>query len=347
MFRYGVSFIIMLVVIQMNLKLFISIVIIFQAFLAHSQSDSLEGQWLGENDVDIRFNSSKISSRKYSYFSSYQVIKDTLYITHDYEGIGLYTIDSLGNKIEMKNWKLPNSKFQIVKVSEMELVLYPLNPSAMKIAGEIRQPHVNYSLESYQKLLDQKESANDLDSNESKEIKINYDYNWFGSASIDTIKLQSAKALYSTIEFDSIAISYFSQGWFARYYYDLKLYNDGLFVVNHERDGSDTGEFENIKAILGLFEGSISLDEISEINQLLSSSGISKLESKDYEGWTSHGNYICIKVYYNHTFKELKGIQGMFPIMIEPIIRQLLAIDDFENYEQIDRDVLFETSYKK
>lgn len=331
----------------MKLKFFISIAIIFQAFVAQSQSISCEGQWSGENDVDIRFNSSEVFSRKFNYFSSYQIIKDTLFIAHDYNGTRSYTIDSLGNEIETENWKLPNSKFQIVRISDFELVLYPLNPSAMKIAEEIRQPHVNYGLESYQKLLGKKESANDLDSNASNELKANYEYNWFGTASIDTIKLQSAKSLYSAIEFDSIAISYFSQGWFAKYYYDLKLYNDGQFVVNHERGGPDTGEFENMKAILGLFKGDISINEISEINQLLSSSGISKLEPKDYGSWTSHGKYVCIKVYFNHTFKELKGIQGMFPVMIEPVIRKLLAIDDFENYVQTDRNELFETTYKK
>jgi hypothetical protein len=284
-------------------------VLILQSFIANSESQLNKPQLLSKNDVELQFSPLKVSATKLKDDSSF-IIQDTLGISQGLEAMRLDSIDSLGKKIAIEKIKLLLSNLTVIKESEFELIRYPLNPKTNKMFGETKQPPLNYDLESYVKYLDKKEADR-------------------------------------TIKFDSIAISYISHGWFAEYYYDLKLYDDGQFLVNQERVGSDIGELDDNKAILGLFEGDLSQDKLSEINPLLSSSGILKLESKDYRGYVLHGKEICIKLYYNQTYKELKGMQGMFPVNIESMISRLLSINDFENYVQIDRNEIFETSFNK
>jgi hypothetical protein len=293
----------------MNIKLLISTVLILQSFIANSESQLSKHQLLSKNDVELQFSPLKVSSTKLKDDSSL-IIQDTLGISQGLEAMRLDSIDSLGKKIAIEKIKLLLSNLTLIKESEFELIRYPLNPKTNKMFGETKQPPLNYNLESYVKYLDKKEAER-------------------------------------AIKFDSIAISYISHGWFAEYYYDLKLYDDGQFLVNQERVGSDIGELDDNKSILGLFEGDLSQDKLSEINPLLSSSGILKLESKDYGGYVLHGKEICIKLFYNQTYKELKGMQGMFPVNIESIISRLLSINDFENYVQIDRNEIFETSFNK
>jgi|GEM_PF-2418768 len=309
----------------------------------------LNGLWVIEDKIGFEFGiDSTIESREFSYFSTYTIKKDTIDIVHDYGANECWTKDAAGNKIPCDDWPLPDSKFQILDITESELTLCPLNPSAMKIVGKIINPHIGYSLKSYQSLINELADKKNVESNpvEAKNIEKD-DLLMFKPSSIDTLVLKSAQSFYKAIEFDSIAISSFSQGWFAQYYYDLKLFSDGRFVVKNNRYGSDKGEFEDSKIILGLFEGQLSKEETNEINNLLSSSGMPNFKPPLFGVWTSHGTEVDFKVYYNDTSMRYHDVQYSFPILIEPIIEKLLGIDEFEKYRRIDGVEQFETSFER
>ena len=302
----------------------------------------LDGLWLLNDEKGMEFGpGDKIACRDFSFFDRYTLQGDTLTIVHDYTDHECYRMDSLGNRVECEGWKLSDATFLTHQHSDTELWLYPLNPSAMKIAGDLNRPFLTFELKHYEELAKRNQREQQVDT-------ARYPYRYRTSImepSIETIKLTASLTRFAPMKFDSISISYFQQGWMAQYYYDLKLYSDGSFIVHHKRDGLDKGEFKDRKAVLGWFRDQLSKEEMGHISRRLSESGIAKMKSGNFVVSTIHGKEISLKVYSGDTCKTLKGVKGELPLLIESLVDQLLEIDNFKDYKPTSDRTEFETTF--
>ena len=70
-------------------------------------------QWVGDERMDLLFSGNRVLSKKYNFLDTFKIISDTLFIHHDYTGKEYYRQDSLGNTVELKGYKLSDSKFLI------------------------------------------------------------------------------------------------------------------------------------------------------------------------------------------------------------------------------------------
>ncbi|MDI1233808.1 MAG: hypothetical protein PSX81_05975 [bacterium] len=283
---------------------------------------SIQTLWVGDERMDLYFNVNKVQSKKYNFLDTFKISGDTLYIHHDYTGKEYYKNDSLGNLVEMEGYKLSDSQFRIFKLDSFEMILLPLNSSAKKITADVYLP--DFKISHY-------DLTTDTEVIESPRII-----------------LKSKKNIYEKIEFDTIYLSYKSQGYHDEIYYDLILYKNGQFWALKKK--------QDYKARWGIWrkkhnlscQGILSDSMINHLQNLLCNSGINKYEdSRHFTSWASHYPVITMTIIFKGHIMNYNCSEVDFNILMLPFVKNLQQLMKFKHNRHKKIRKCFPTTKRK
>ena len=248
-------------------------------------------------------NEEKVSSDIFDFFSGYTISNNTLNIKHTYTKSECSTLDENGKRviIPCPDNSIPDSKYQIVKLTSDSLILRPINRSAIAISARLKNRYLE----------------------QSKKIVTNTNYrpDYF-----KTIKLYNSKTLFEDINWSKIRISSKSTGWFQEYYEYLEINNDGTFKafkkVKPIKEGKPRAGYSAKETF---YEDTLSKIQLNELNLVLSESGFFHFKI-DSQGWSSHGSLIKIQVFGNDRTKTHFGYGYKYPKFALRLIRNLMSI---------------------
>lgn len=272
----------------------------------------LKGVWLFNNqEAFITENDEKITSDIFNFFSGYAISNDTLKVKHIYPKSECSTLDEKGKSviIPCPDNSIPDSQYEIIKLTSDSLFLRPINRSAIAISARLK----NRFHEQSKKIV----------------ADTNYRPDYF-----KTIKLYNSKTLFEKINWSKIRISSKSNGWFQEHYEYLEINNDGTFKafkkVKPFEEGKPRVEYVAKETF---YEDTLSKNQLNELNSDLSESGFFHFNI-DSQGWSSHGSLIKIQIIGNNKTKTHVGYGYMYPKFALPLINRLLNIVNEEEPNQ-------------
>lgn len=264
----------------------------------------LTGAWLFNNqEAFIAENGEKITSDIFDFFSGYTVSNDTLKVKHIYPKSECSTLDENGKSviIPCPDNSIPDSQYEIIKLTSDSLFLRPINRSAIAISTRLKNRYHEQS----------KKIVSDT----------NYKPEYF-----KTIKLYNSKTLFEEISWSKIRISSKSNGWFQEYYEYLEINSDGTFKafkkVKPFEEGKPRKEYISKETF---YEDTLSENQLNELNSDWRKSGFFHFNI-DSEGWSSHGYLIKIQISNDNKTKKHIGYGHKFPKFALPLINGLLNI---------------------
>lgn len=262
----------------------------------------LKGAWLFNNqEAFITENDERITSDIFDFFSGYKISNDTLKVKHIYPKSECSTLDENGKTviIPCPDNSIPDSQYEIIKLTSDSLFLRPINRSAIAISARLKNRHHEQS----------KKIVSDT----------NYRPDYF-----KTIKLYNSKILFEEINWSKIRISSKSNGWFQEHYEYLEINNDGTYKafkkVKPFEEGKPRAEYVAKETF---YEDTLSENQLNELNLNLSESGFFSFNI-DSKGWSSHGSLIKIQIFDDNKTKTHIGYGHKFPKFALPLINGLL-----------------------
>ena len=263
-------------------KILVLIKLISSSYL---NGQELKGVWLFNNqEAFLLENDEKITSDIFDFFSGYTISNDTLKVKHIYPKSECSTLDENGKSviIPCPDNSIPDSKYQIVKLTSDSLILRPINRSAIAISARLKNRYHEQS----------KKIVTDT--------KFRPDY-------FKIVKLYNSKTLFEKINWSKIRISSKSNGWFQEHYEYLELNNDGTFKAFKKVKPFEGGKpREEYVAKETFYEDTLSKNQLNELNSDLSESGFFHFNI-DSQGWSSHGELIKIQIFNDNESKTHIG----------------------------------------
>lgn len=264
----------------------------------------LKGAWLFNNqEAFITENDERITSDIFDFFNGYTISNDTLKIKHIYPKSECSTLDENGKSIIIPcpDNSIPDSEYEIIKLTSDSLFLRPINRSAIAISARLKDRYREQS----------KKIVSDT----------NYTPNHF-----QIIKLFNSRTLFDEINWTKIRIASKSNGWFQEHYEFLEINNDGTFKafkkVKPFEEGKPRKEYISKETF---YEDTLSENQLNGLNSDLSESGFFHFEI-DSKGWSSHGSLIKIQIIDESETKTHIGYGHKFPKFTLPLIRNLMSI---------------------
>lgn len=264
----------------------------------------LKGAWLFNNqEAFITENDERITSDIFDFFNGYTISNDTLKIKHIYPKSECSTLDENGKSIIIPcpDNSIPDSEYEIIKLTSDSLFLRPINRSAIAISARLKDRYREQS----------KKIVSDT----------NYTPNHF-----QIIKLFNSRTLFDEINWTKIRIASKSNGWFQEHYEFLEINNDGTFKafkkVKPFEEGKPRKEYISKETF---YEDTLSENQLNGLNSDLSESGFFHFEI-DSKGWSSHGSLIKIQIIDESETKTHIGYGHKFPKYTLPLIRNLMSI---------------------
>lgn len=264
----------------------------------------LKGAWLFNNqEAFITENDERITSDIFDFFNGYTISNDTLKIKHIYPKSECSTLDENGKSIIIPcpDNSIPDSEYEIIKLTSDSLFLRPINRSAIAISARLKDRY--------------REQSKKIVSN------TNYTPNHF-----QIIKLFNSRTLFDEINWTKIRIASKSNGWFQEHYEFLEINNDGTFKafkkVKPFEEGKPRKEYISKETF---YEDTLSENQLNGLNSDLSESGFFHFEI-DSKGWSSHGSLIKIQIIDESETKTHIGYGHKFPKFTLPLIRNLMSI---------------------
>ena len=296
----------------MNKFKIVIILILISSFKLNGQE--LKGAWLFNNqEAFITENDEKITSDIFDFFSGYTISNDTLKVKHIYPKSECSTLDENGKSviIPCPDNSIPDSQYEIIKLTSDSLFLRPINRSAIAISTRLKNRYHEQS----------KKIVSDT----------NYKPEYF-----KTIKLYNSKTLFEEISWSKIRISSKSNGWFQEHYEYLEINSDGTFKafkkVKPFEEGKPRKEYISKETF---YEDTLSENQLNELNSDLSESGFFHFNI-DSKGWSSHGSLIKIQISDNTKTKTHIGYGHKFPKYTLPLIRNLMSIINEKDTNQTE-----------
>ncbi|NQX85592.1 MAG: hypothetical protein HRT67_06765 [Flavobacteriaceae bacterium] len=267
-------------------------------------SQELKGTWLFNNqEAFISENDGKITSDIFDFFSGYTISNDTLKIKHIYPKSECSTLDENGKSVVIpcSDNSIPDSQYEIIKLTSDSLFLSPINHSAIAIFARLKNRYHE----------------------QSKKITSNTNYN---PEYFKTIKLYNSKTLFEEISWSKIRISSKSNDWFQEHYEYLEINSEGTFKafkkVKPFEEGKPRKEYISKETF---YADKLSENQLNELNSDLSESGFFHFNI-DSKGWSSHGSLIKIQISDDNKTKTHIGYGYKFPKFALPLIRNLMSI---------------------
>jgi hypothetical protein len=264
----------------------------------------LKGAWLFNNqEAFITENDERITSDIFDFFNGYTISNDTLKIKHIYPKSECSTLDENGKSIIIPcpDNSIPDSEYEIIKLTSDSLFLRPINRSAIAISARLKDRYREQS----------KKIVSDT----------NYTPNHF-----QIIKLFNSRTLFDEINWTKIRIASKSNGRFQEHYEFLEINNDGTFKafkkVKPFEEGKPRKEYISKETF---YEDTLSENQLNGLNSDLSESGFFHFEI-DSKGWSSHGSLIKIQIIDESETKTHIGYGHKFPKFTLPLIRNLMSI---------------------
>jgi hypothetical protein len=274
----------------------------------------LKGAWLFNNqEAFITENDERITSDIFDFFNGYTISNDTLKIKHIYPKSECSTLDENGKSIIIPcpDNSIPDSEYEIIKLTSDSLFLRPINRSAIAISARLKDRYREQS----------KKIVSDT----------NYTPNHF-----QIIKLFNSRTLFDEINWTKIRIASKSNGWFQEHYEFLEINNDGTFKafkkVKPFEEGKPRKEYISKETF---YEDTLSENQLNGLNSDLSESGFFHFEI-DSKGWSSHGSLIKIQIIDESETKTHIGYGHKFPKFTLPLIRNLMSIISVKDTNQTE-----------
>ncbi|PWI28910.1 hypothetical protein DI383_14220 [Flavobacteriaceae bacterium LYZ1037] len=305
----------------MNKFKIVIILIFISSFNLSGQE--LKGAWLFNNqEAFITENNGNIGSDIFDFFSGYTISNDTLKVKHIYPKTKCTTLDENGKSviIPCPDNSIPDSQYEIIKLTSDSLFLRPINRSAIAISARLKDRHHEQS----------KKIVSDT----------NYKPDYF-----KTIKLYNSKILFEELNWSKIRISSKSNDWFQEHYEYLEINSDGTFKafkkVKPFEEGKPRKEYIS-KEIF--YEDTLSENQLNELNSDLSESGFFSFNI-DSKGWSSHGSLIKIQIFDDNETKTHIGYGHKYPKFALPLINNLLNIVNEKETNQSETQFIIPTDF--
>ncbi len=310
------------------------LILVFVNILSIAFGQEIKTTWLLDYNHLITFGDSNVHFEPFDFIQGYEINGDSLFFKHDSPatvGQRCTTFNEKGEVIRIicQDWSIPDSQFLITKITTDSLFLMPVNNSAIAISNQLKQStqlKYRYNLGMLHKIAENADTGN-------------IDY-------FEIIRFHNISTLYEDIKWDTIAVSHTTNGWWGIYYFDIQIMNNGNFLAKcHYKPFKERKPNKDQRTKTTYYKDSLPPELTQKIKNELNNSGIKTVEKIDFQGWSSHGREITLKVSMRGETKLLTAYEYCFPYTLKSLIKTISDLDKSDGFKTTDSRFSIETSF--